>query len=437
MSEFATLLQQSPDPEAANIRLDRLSQDDSARRYLAKIPPDSMPAFIHLLSISNFLFRYFCRHPDAIALLYGPNAMEREKLNGIADISKLRTFKYQELLKITWLDLTEKFSYPVILDRLSHLADNVIIRAMQLATAGKQYPGCENSDIPFCIFAMGKLGANELNYSSDVDLIFVARNYSEFNGNDLDYQGGVIDHIRRFNALMQEVSEDGFLYRVDLKLRPWGRSGPLVLSIDETEHYYEASTEAWERFAWLRARIINGSDRKLGEDLLDRLEPFIYLRSLGSDDLERFIRIKNDMANQRRRNGSWNVKLGEGGIRDIEFFIQMLQIVNAHTHEALKSTNTLTVLEQLVNMGFLSKEEGSDINNGYLFLRRLENRLQMVDEHQTHQLPDDISLRKKIASSLGFGNSNDEKTLEQFDTQLEKHRHVAKSCFERILPKES
>jgi glutamate-ammonia-ligase adenylyltransferase len=210
-----------------------------------------------------------------------------------------------------------------------------------------------------------------------------------------------------------------------------------VLSIDETEHYYEASTEAWERFAWLRARIINDSDRKLGEDLLDRLEPFVYLRSLGSDDLERFIRIKNDMANQRRRNGNWNVKLGEGGIRDIEFFIQMLQIVNAHTHEALKSTNTLTVLEQLVNLGFLSKEEGRDINNGYLFLRRLENRLQMVDEHQTHQLPDDISLRKKIASSLGFGNSNDEKTLEQFDTQLEKHRHVAKSCFERILPKES
>jgi glutamate-ammonia-ligase adenylyltransferase len=284
---------------------------------------------------------------------------------------------------------------------------------------------------------MGKLGANELNYSSDIDLIFVARNYSEFNSGALDYLGGVIDHVRRFNALMQEVSEDGFLYRVDLKLRPWGRSGPLVISIDETEHYYEASTEAWERFAWLRARILSCGDRKLGEDLLGRLGPFVYLRSLGSDDLERFIRIKNDMARQRRRNENWNVKMGEGGIRDIEFFIQILQIVNAHTHPVLKSTNTLMVLENLVKLGFVSREDGSDINDSYLFLRRLENRLQMVDEQQTHLLPDDIRLRRKIACSLGFGGSSDEQTVERFDRQLEKHRQVAKSCFKRILPKES
>ena len=437
MSDYTTLLQQSPDPETAAIRLDQLLQDVTARRYLAKMPSGSMPTFIHLISISNFLFRYFCRHPGVIVSLYGPNAMERDKFDGISDSSALRTFKYQELLKITWMDLAEKFSYPVILDRLSHLADNVIIKAMHLAAADKQYPGCEHSKIPFCIFAMGKLGANELNYSSDIDLIFVARNYSEFNSGALDYLGGVIDHVRRFNALMQEVSEDGFLYRVDLKLRPWGRSGPLVISIDETEHYYEASTEAWERFAWLRARILSGGDRKLGEDLMGRLEPFIYLRSLGSDDLERFIRIKNDMARQRRRNENWNVKMGEGGIRDIEFFIQILQIVNAHTHPVLKSTNTLMVLENLVKLGFVSREDGSDINDSYLFLRRLENRLQMVDEQQTHLLPDDIRLRRKIACSLGFGGSSDEQTVERFDRQLEKHRQVAKSCFKRILPKES
>ena len=437
MFDYTTLLQQSPDPETATIRLDHLLQDETTRRHLAKMPSGSMPTFIHLISISNFLFRYFCRHPDAIATLYGPNAMERDKIDGISDSFTLRKFKYQELLKITWLDLTEKYTYPVILDRLSYLADNVIIKAMQLAGAGKKYPGCENSDIPFCIFAMGKLGANELNYSSDVDLVFVARNYSEFNSDALDYQGGVIEHIRRFNALMQDVTEDGFLYRVDLKLRPWGRSGPLVISIDETEHYYEASTEAWERFAWLRARIINGGDRKLGEDLMCRLESFIYLRSLGSDDLNRFIQIKNDMDKQRQRNGNWNVKLGEGGIRDIEFFIQILQIVNAHTHNALKSTNTLVILDVLVNLGFISREDGRDINASYLFLRRLENRMQMVDEQQTHQLPDDIPQRSRIASSLGFGSITDERTLEQFDRQLEKHRQIAKACFKRILPKES
>jgi glutamate-ammonia-ligase adenylyltransferase len=436
MSDYTTQLQQSPDPETAAIRLDQLLQDESARRYLAKMPSGSMPTFIHLISISNFLFRYFRRHPDAIVSLYGPNAFEREKFSEVSNSSTLKSFKYRELLKITWLDLSEKFSYPVILDRLSFLADKVIIKAMQLAATDKHYPGSEKPEFPFCIFAMGKLGANELNYSSDVDLIFVARNYSEFNGKEQEYQGGIIDHIRKFNALMQEVSEDGFLYRVDLKLRPWGRSGPLILSIDETEHYYEASTEAWERFAWLRARILGGGDRKLGEDLMGRLEPFIYLRSLGSDDLDRFIQIKNDMARQRRRDENWNVKLGEGGIRDIEFFIQILQIVNAHTHTVLKSTNTLVVLENLVNLGFISREEGSDIKESYLFLRRLENRLQMIDEQQTHQLPDDIRLRRKIASSLAFGSNSDEQTLERFDRQLEKHRQIAQSCFKRILPGE-
>jgi glutamate-ammonia-ligase adenylyltransferase len=114
-----------------------------------------------------------------------------------------------------------------------------------------------------------------------------------------------------------------------------------------------------------------------------------------------------------------------------------LQIVNAHTHPVLKSTNTLMVLENLVKLGFVSREDGSDINDSYLFLRRLENRLQMVDEQQTHLLPDDIRLRRKIACSLGFGGSSDEQTVERFDRQLEKHRQVAKSCFKRILPKES
>ena len=143
------------------------------------------------------------------------------------------------------------------------------------------------------------------------------------------------------------------------------------------------------------------------------------------------------MARQRRRDENWNVKLGEGGIRDIEFFIQILQIVNAHTHPVLKSTNTLVVLENLVNLGFISREEGRDINESYLFLRRLENRLQMVDEQQTHQLPDDIRLRRKIARSLASGSNSDEQTLERFNRQLEKHRQIAKSCFKRILPKES
>jgi len=254
------------------------------------------------------------------------------------------------------------------------------------------------------------------------------------NGPDHDeYQSDVIRLIRNFSRLLIDTTEDGFLYRVDLKLRPLGRNGPLVLSVDDTENYYAASTEAWERFAWLRARIVAG-DKALGNDLLQRLQPFIYLRALGSDDLDRFVKIKNDMANARQRSGCWNVKLGQGGIRDIEFFIQVLQIVNAYQHPILQNTNTLTVLNGLIKTGFLEQDVGNKIRESYLFLRRLENRLQMMDEMQIHELPVDRIPRLKVARSLGFVCSSDDENLEQFDQKLEYHRTVAINCYERILP---
>ena len=436
MVNYGPHIKDSPDPENATIRLEHLLKDEYIRRHLGKLSDSNLQTFINLISYSNFIYRYFCRHPDSIALLGESYAMDLNRLASISNIDNLRKFKYEELLKITWLDLLGKFSYKVILDRLSNLADNLILKVMQIVSIGKNYPTYDKLQIPFCIFAMGKLGANELNYSSDVDLIFVCKDSDEFEGDIQAYQTGVIDHIRQFNKVMQESTEDGFLYRIDLKLRPWGRSGPLVLSVDETEHYYEASTEAWERFAWLRARIVGG-DNRLGEDLLQRLQPFIYLRSLSSDDLHRFIQIKNDMSANRQKTGSWNVKLGEGGIRDIEFFIQMLQIVNAHSHAVLKAQNTLAVLDNLVKLGFLSRDEGEKINNSYLFLRRLENRLQMYDEQQTHQLPDNPEQRKKIASSLGYGPVSRENTLELFEQQLAAHRKTAGLCFEQILPRES
>jgi len=316
---------------------------------------------------------------------------------------------------------------------LSQLAENVIVRCLQLVTIRHKHPSHQKEPAQFCVFAMGKLGARELNYSSDVDLIFVCDGDDDLRRDAHAFQEEVTEQIRRFNQAMEETTENGFLYRVDLKLRPWGRSGALVLSVDQTEHYYEASTEAWERFAWLRARIIAGNSA-LGEDLLERLQPFIYLRTLGSDDLQRFIEIKGQMAQQRRQQGSWNVKLGEGGIRDIEFFIQMLQAVNASARPRLKTTNTMDALQELVQGGFVASEDGRMIHDAYLFLRRLENRLQMIDEQQTHQLPDQIEQRTKIACSLGFGPAREARTVEEFDRALEQHRKISLACFERILP---
>ena len=431
--DYDKIFRACPDPDIAAIRLEQLAGTPEVGRYLEHSPGKNVELFIKLISLSDFLFRYLNRHPDLVMQLDSTRSIESGQLQSMNDLSGLRKFKYSTLLQITWKDLQNLHTYEEILSHLSILADCIVNRVLKIKSV--RYEDSIASSVPFCVFAMGKLGASELNYSSDVDLIFVCRDRDEYTGDYHEYQGNVIEHIRKFSQAMQENDEDGFLYRVDLKLRPWGRSGPLVMSVDETEHYYEASNEAWERFAWLRARVIAG-ESSLGNDLLERLQPFIYLRSLSSDDLQRFVKIKNDMNLQRHKEGSWNVKLGDGGIRDIEFFIQMLQIVNASNHRELMITGTLGILQHLVKLGFLDTSEGLKIRASYLFLRRLENRLQMLDEQQVHQLPDDSNIRTKIACSLGYGSCEDKATIEKFNHELLQHRNIARNCFERILPGE-
>jgi glutamate-ammonia-ligase adenylyltransferase len=429
-AKLDSLLKQSPDPEVATLRLEHLLQEDVLRRCINKMSEDTLAGFIHLISISNFLYHFLCREPDSIVCL-DKASQNIADIDNVSDVKALRLYKYQHLLGISGQDLMGNTPYEQILNSLSLLADKIINKALEFVLSGQAH----DRSSPLCIFALGKLGAVELNYSSDVDLIFVCANEDDIDGDVHEYQTRIIDQIRKLSNILEETTEDGFLYRVDLKLRPWGRSGPLVLSIDDTEHYYEASNEAWERFAWLRARKLAG-DEAIGSELLDRLQPFIFHQSLGSDDLERFIQIKNDMAKMRKRTEYWNVKLGEGGIRDIEFFVQMLQIVNACRFPKLQITNTLSVLQELIHVGLLQAEDGQAIHSSYLFFRRLENRLQMVDERQTHELPDDPDLRLKIARSLGYGSNNDDESLQRFDKYLGQCRDIASSCFERILPGE-
>ena len=169
--------------------------------------------------------------------------------------------------------------------------------------------------------------------------------------------------------------------------------------------------------------------------MLERLHSYIYRQTLGLEDLERFISIKDEMSDIGRKAGSWNVKMAEGGIRDIEFFIQLLQIVNARDHPQLQQTNTLKVLTCMVAIGLVDNDEAENIRESYLFLRRLENRLQMIDELQVHDLPDEKKQRLIIARSLGFVGDDSGVTLEKFDQYLTRQRSVARDCFDKILLK--
>ncbi len=424
----------SADPSAAANRVDGLREDAALRGRFDAMPDEVKRDLIHLISVSRFLYHFICRHPDSLDHLPAPAEPGNEPAaDPPQDIQDLRRYKYDELLQITWLDITEACAYESILGRLSRLADRTVQTVLAMAAGPGNRPFIDHE---LCVFALGKLGAEELNYSSDIDLIFVSSNSEDSRYDIYEQQQIANDSIRRFSRLLEEKGPDGFLYRVDLKLRPWGNSGPLVMPIDETESYYEASSDAWERFAWLRGRPVAGAGA-LGGDLMGRLQPFIYKRSLSTEDLERFVQIKNEMTRARQRKGRWNVKSGEGGIRDIEFFVQMLQIVNASDYRELQTTNTLRVLAGLENAGFVTGEERRDITNSYLFLRRLENHLQMVDEQQTHELADDESQRLFIARSLRVPGDSDDEIMENFENALFASRSIAQGYFERILPRET
>jgi glutamate-ammonia-ligase adenylyltransferase len=425
MASLDQLIAAAPDPAAAAARLEQFREDPEARGLLEKLAPERLRLAIRLIGFSRFLFHFLLRHPDALAHIGGGTPV-LPRPGGPPGADALREIKYRELLRIASADLLGAQPYEYVLAALTGLAIRTVAAVLEIAGEGRR-----TLRESVCVFGLGKLGAGELNFSSDLDLIYVSDNPA---AGDIDaFQKELISGLRRFSRTLEEHSDHGFLYRVDLNLRPWGRSGPLFMALDDTEHYYEASSDAWERIAWLRARPVAGS-MAIGTELADRMQPFIFRRSLGSVDLERFVIIKNEMDAARRRRGHWNVKVGDGGIRDIEFFVQILQLVNAARRPALRSTSTLQALEGLVAHGLVGADDARDLRAAYLFLRRIENRLQMGDEQQTHELPDDPGRRLVLARSLGLPGASDDELLEAFETELLLNRSVARNAFERILP---
>jgi [glutamine synthetase] adenylyltransferase / [glutamine synthetase]-adenylyl-L-tyrosine phosphorylase len=431
--QYNEMFSRSADPVTTEYRFARLMEDPEISSAMDSLPDEMQADVISVIGISRFLFHFLCRHPEAIRQFSRPGSFTGNELSDITTMDQLRLFKYRELLNITRMDINSTVEYDHVLMSLSRLADLVVEQVFRLTLGEREREIFERH---FCTFALGKLGAGELNYSSDIDLIFVCSNPDDVAMEVYEYQKILQDGIRLISSQLEQRTVDGFLYRVDLKLRPWGKSGPLVISIDETENYYAASSEAWERFAWLRARPMSGS-LALGNDLKQRLQPFVYRRSLSLEDLDRFIEIKNEMFRVRRKKGYWNVKVGEGGIRDIEFFIQMLQIVNAGTHPYLQTTGTMKVLAGVQQAGLVSENEAREIRHSYIFLRRLENRLQMIDEQQTHELPEEPALRTIIARSLGIPGETDDEILNNFESELFANRTIAQSYFERILPQKN
>src|SRR5437588_8955562 len=357
-------------------------------------------ALLHLLAMSSICATRLVRHPEILLWLGQPDACLSARgyeqmandLRALAGDSiaaenfrALRFWKGREMARIALRELADVAPLEETTAELSQLAE-ICLSAVFKHWNSELRQRYGSPDAEFTILALGKLGGGELNHSSDVDLIFL---YSD--------EGQVsprFSYHEFFNRLGKKILEtfatrdpEGPLFRIDLRLRPEGSAGPLARSVESMEHYYGGFGETWERLALIKARHVAGS-REVGYDFLRQLQPFIYPKSATPDLLEEIAgikhRIERDIVGERKLGR--NVKLGRGGIREIEFIVQTLQFVHGARFTFLQEPNTLKALRALARLELLPGNEIADLDRAYRFLRQVEHRLQIEAEEQTHTI---------------------------------------------------
>jgi [glutamine synthetase] adenylyltransferase / [glutamine synthetase]-adenylyl-L-tyrosine phosphorylase len=322
----------------------------------------------------------------------------------------LRQWRRRAMLRIAWRDIAGIAAVSETLRAVSDFADAAVRAAAAAAELhllpvfGKPHGRSEASS-PFIILGMGKLGGRELNFSSDIDLIFLFSESGETSG------PRVIDNEEYFNRLGREIirlldehNADGFVFRVDMRLRPFGESGPLVVSLAALEDYLQEHGRDWERYAWIKARAIVGSEAyRAAYD--EFVRPFVYRRYLDFGVFESLRNMKALIVREvSRRELDHHLKLGKGGIREIEFIVQSMQLVRGGSDRRLQNAALLEVLPLLAGSKLMSAENIEELTGAYLDLRKAENALQMMRDQQTHTLPDDRLDRARLALGMGLGD---------------------------------
>ena len=345
----------------------------------------------------------------------------------------LRTIRRRELVRIAWRDLSGRAPLWEVVETLSELADSCIESALEWLTRRAHTEvgiprGSQGKDLRLSVLALGKLGGRELNFSSDVDLIFAYPEEGELPGaRALSYGEFFLRLCHALIRVLGESTADGFVFRVDTRLRPFGASGPLALSFNAMEHYYQAHGREWERYAFIKARVCAG-DHIAGDSLLARLRPFVYRRYIDFGALAAIREMKEMIAREvERKSMAGNVKLGPGGIREIEFIVQALQLIRGGREPALQERATLKALAKLTHAGHLTQSVTKELSASYDFLRRVEHRLQMVADQQTHELPTEPLAQARLAFSMGYAD------WDTFRKALEHQRTSVQSQFRDLL----
>lgn len=453
------------DPDLALNSLERLSNTVAAPDLHPVLEDASASTrLLTVLGASPFLTGILCRKASYFLHLFKDGEIDRDKdeaamaaeLQGLiaddADFATLqqglRRYKCREILRIGSRDLCGLADLVAVTAELSALAAATLQRACDicgrqlraehgaplLATAPDSCP----LEAEFTIFGMGKFGGRELNFSSDIDLIYFYTSERGETAGIPDATGQPQSRIPLHSYFCKlgelvtravgQATEDGFVFRVDLRLRPEGNSGEMANSLRGAEVYYESWGQSWERAALLKARPVAGSIA-LGEQLLKNLEPFIYRRFLDYAMIEdiKVMKQKIDRSLTREREGELNLKLGRGGIREIEFFIQAMQLIYAGKHPALRERNSLKALDLLHGEGLVKTEDYTTLREAYVFLRSVEHRIQVVQERQTHNLPVRSEELRALARRCGFPGEA------EFHAELDRHRQGVAAIYHDLF----
>ncbi len=338
-------------------------------------------------------------------------------------MKQLRDFRNREMVRIAWRDIANLAPLEETLMDLSTLAETCIQGACDYlhAQLAQQLgePLNEKKELQqLVVIGMGKLGAWELNFSSDIDLIFAFPEAGQTGGaRPVANEQFFTKMAQGLVRVLNNITADGFVFRVDTRLRPFGKSGPLVLNFSALALYYEQHGREWERYAWIKARALTG-DLPARANLMALMQPFIYRRYLDYGAIESLRDMKRMIEKELLKNRELesNIKLGRGGIREVEFIAQAFQLVRGGSDSRLQELRVLHVLQVLAEFGVMSEEEIAELNAAYCFLRLVENRLQQYRDQQTHTLPTNPDERQRLANSLGYLD------WPSFNQVLEQHR---------------
>jgi glutamate-ammonia-ligase adenylyltransferase len=458
----------SADPQRARRFVDLLAATQGART-LQKATAEQARIIAALLGGSQALSNLLLARPEWLDLLEPAAVSFPRRKQGLRNevdgwlkslletcdysgaLARLREFKQREMLRIAARDLARLGKTVEIMREISDVADVSLDAVWQIChrqlvqrfgrpchqdAQGRWQPTAG------CVIGLGKLGGQELNYSSDVDVVFV---YSEEGGTFREAPGRaktpppVVTNHHFFNQLAEmfigevgHLAPEGALYRIDLRLRPEGDDGPLSRSLASYENYYAQWGRTWERMMLIKARGVGG-DQTLAAEFLELVQPFRYPRSINESVLAEIAAMKDRIENEVVRAGELerNVKLGRGGIREIEFTVQALQLLKAGRQPFLQGAQTLPCLQKLAQYELLAREDSSQLTDAYCFLRDVEHRLQMEDNRQTHTIPDALSARERLARLMGFPK------LAPFELAHQAHTGNVRRVFEKVLKTEA